>query len=92
MLIVYLVNGGFGTYHLYITDPPSITFFLQIPFTVIPKKRIRPWRFMKKWSINLDHRYYQAIIRMLRASKSIDEAEGIIRAMEHREIIYFYSL
>ena len=90
-LIVYLVDSGFGQYSLFITNPPSISFFLHISLTKIPKKKVRPWKYMM-WTVNPSYKFTQALIRMLRKSKSIEEAEGIIRMMEHRKVIYLYSL
>ena len=90
-LIVYLIDNGFGQYSLNITDPPYISFFLSISLTKIPKKKVRPWKYMR-WTVNPSYKFTQALIRMLRESKSIEEAERIIRTMEHRNIIYLYSL
>jgi len=90
-LIVYLVDNGFGHYSLFITDPPSVSFFLHIPLTKIPKKKVRPWKYMM-WTVNPSYKFVQGSIRMLRASKSMEEAERIIRTMEPRKIIYLYSL
>jgi hypothetical protein len=90
-LIVYLVDNGSGHYSLFITDPPSVSFLLHIPLTKIPKKKVRPWKYMM-WTINPNYKFVQATIRMLRESKSMEEAERIIRMMEHRNIIYLYSL
>lgn len=38
------------------------------------------------WTVNPSYKYTQALIRMLRESKSMEEAEGIIRMMEHRKL------